>query len=323
MIPDNHQLTQFLGRLADGHPHSWHELDLIAGSHSSALAVCRALSSVGANLHCNEETAQLGTAFDPLDEASIQARLQQKQVQPLPLVNVYFSVGSTNEKLARLGKAERAHGMTYLAEHQSAGKGRSGRSWLTPLGGQVAMSVCLRFASDCKLEGLSLAVGVGVAQILQAHQIDGVQLKWPNDVLLNGRKLAGILLQVVPEATHNDVILGVGLNYALGAAGDDIDQPWTDLAAASGRSVSRNILAADLLRCFLRVADRFLEFGYGAFKADWELLNAYRGKPVVMIIGQEKHRGTLIGTDGSGAAVVMTQQGRQIFHAGEVSLRHG
>ena len=302
-------------------PHSWAQLDRITGSRGAALSGCKTIASLGAGLAWDDDGACLRDAFEPLDESSISLRLQQNQLFPLPLINVYLSVGSTNEKLAGLEKSQRTHGMTYLAEHQSAGKGRAGRSWLTPLGGQIAMSVCLRFRSDVRLEGLSLAVGVCVAQTLQDHQISGAQLKWPNDVLLNGKKLAGILIQVVPERTHSDVIVGMGLNYALGNAGSGIDQPWADLASTGVSLVPRNVLAADLLCAFLKMADRFTAHGYAYYKRDWELLNAHQGQSVLMMVGDKQDRGTLMGTDETGAAIVMTEQGRQVFHAGEVSLR--
>lgn len=323
MNAQKQQLTRFLRCLSDGRPHPWSTLDQITGSRGAALAACKTIASLGARLNWDEDGAHLQNAFEPLDESAICLRLQQNQVLPVPLVSVYLSVGSTNEKLAGLDKSQRIHGMTYLAEHQSAGKGRAGRSWLTPMGGQVAMSVCLRFASDVRLEGLSLAVGVCVARALQDHEFAGARLKWPNDVLLNGRKLAGILIQVVPEATHSDVIVGMGLNYALGTAGSGIDQPWSDLSSAGVPCVSRNVLAADLIGAFLKMADRFTEHGYQFYKRDWELLNAHRGKPVLLSVGRKQYRGTLTGTDESGAAVVMTDQGRQVFHAGEVSLRSG
>ena len=83
----------------------------------------------------------------------------------------------------------------------------------------------------------------------------------------------------------------------------------------------RNVLAADLLCAFLKMADRFTAHGYAYYKRDWELLNAHQGQPVLMMVGDKQHRGTLMGTDETGAAIVMTEQGRQVFHAGEVSLR--
>jgi BirA family biotin operon repressor/biotin-[acetyl-CoA-carboxylase] ligase len=173
-----------------------------------------------------------------------------------------------------------------------------------------------------QLAGLSLAAGVVVAETLHSVGLEGHALKWPNDVLFDGRKLAGILVDVSGEAGGPaTAVIGVGINLRIPAAdAGAIDQPWTDLAQV-GVAPSRNRVAGLLID---RMVDACMAFSSGRledFLARWERFDRLRGRPVAIVRGGHVVEGIYRGIAPSGALVLEDAGGRTEHHAGEVSLR--
>jgi BirA family biotin operon repressor/biotin-[acetyl-CoA-carboxylase] ligase len=212
-----------------------------------------------------------------------------------------------------------------IAEQQTAGRGRRGRHWVSPFARNLYLSLVWEYGQGAAaLEGLSLAVGVAVARALEQCALPPVQLKWPNDVLHDGKKLGGILLEMAGDAAGTcQVVIGVGLNVAMpAAAGQDIDQAWTDIRALSGAAhPGRNALLAALLNELLPMASTFEARGFEAWREQWQALDAFAGKPVILNASGRQIVGTARGVDHRGALQLETTTGVQAIFGGELSLR--
>ena len=214
-------------------------------------------------------------------------------------LEIHDSIDSTNAQLLREAANGAPSGSLCLAERQTAGRGRLGRTWVSPFGANLYLSLLWRFPfGPAGLAGLSLAAGAAVADALRAAGARDIGLKWPNDVLWQRRKLAGLLLEVAGEA-HGPahVVVGVGVNTHLepdqGAA---IDRPWVDLDQVLGRGAySRNALAAALAEGLVAAMERFAREGMAPFLADWERYDLYRGEQVEVHWGQQRVCGTTWG----------------------------
>ena len=175
-----------------------------------------------------------------------------------------------------------------------------------------------------RLAGLSLAAGLAVVQALEALGIEGVGLKWPNDVLWEGRKLAGLLIEVAGESGGpSHVVVGLGLNTRLSDQDiEAIDQPCIDLARIpGGDALGRNALAAALLDALGDALERFPQHGLAPVVAQWPRYDVLMEQPVTLETGQGPVHGTDRGIDVSGALLLAGDGGVRAYHAGEVSLR--
>lgn len=218
-----------------------------------------------------------------------------------------------------------AHGCSVLfAEHQTGGVGRNARHWTSPASANLYVSVSRRFRGPLsRMAGLSLVVGVALAEALHAMGFSGVRLKWPNDLWVDGRKLGGILVQLRNHSPGSGAIIGIGLNVRMpdDAAGR-IDQPWCDLSQLGAGEVSRNEVATHLLAALLPALQQFDEAGLSPFLSRWQALDALDGRPVRVTDGMHQFEGLCLGIDGDGALRVRGPGlEERSFHGGEVSLR--
>jgi len=235
-------------------------------------------------------------------------------------VEVVAETGSTNaDLLARAGSLE--HNLLLVALSQTAGRGRAGRSWLSG-SGSLTFSLAWKFQLPLHaLAGLPLAVGVALAETLAALDVR-VQLKWPNDVLKDGAKLAGVLIETQAVASGGLwAVIGVGMNLALP---DELEQAIGRPAASAPwlASMDRAVLVAALLDHLAACLAQFEQHGFAAFSARWNRLHAWQGSPVAIIDhGATLHEGIAAGVDDSGALLLDTAAGRIAIVAGDVSLR--
>ena len=311
--------------LADGGFHSGEELGDLLGV--SRAAVWKQLQKIEEALALRFESVKgrgyrLIGGLELLDREQIAGGIPQGFSYSL---HVAQQVDSTNRVAAELARDGVVRGCVVLAEQQSAGRGRRGRPWVSPFARNIYCSMVWEFDSGvAALEGLSLAVGVGVVRALRASGVEDALLKWPNDVLYGGRKLAGILLEMAGDVSGRcQVVVGVGVNVAMASlpAGAMIDQPWTDVNTAAGRPISRNALASNLVAHLLQLLNEFEVGGFERFRDDWALLDCARGRAVTVHIGDQLVHGIAAGVDEAGALAVDTDFGRQWFHGGEISLR--
>ena len=173
--------------------------------------------------------------------------------------------------------------------------------------------------------GLSLSVGLAIVGVLENMGLSGIGLKWPNDLLFSGRKLAGILIEVTGEqGGPTRVVVGVGLNTRLtGKEAETMDQPWSELKEiAGGRELSRNLLAARLLEGLIEEMKRFEREGFQPIVERWNHHDVYRGRPVRLILGTEFIVGLHRGVDDQGALLLEVDGSIKPFHGGEISLRN-
>lgn len=314
--------------LADGRFQSGERLAAALGV--SRAAVWKQLREIGRSFGIEVDAVRgrgyrLAHRLELLDRDQIASLLRQGTAARLSELEVIGTVDSTNARVAGRRLDDGTRGVACLAEQQTAGRGRRGRAWVSPFGANIYLSLVWRFDSPpIGLAGLSLAVGVAVAQALTDVGAAGATLKWPNDVLWDGRKLSGILVELSGESegpTH--AIIGVGVNVRMPrAAGSAIDQPWTDLAVAAGNATpSRNLVAARLLDRLVAACVAFRDEGLAPFLVRWRELDGLAGRPVRVTVGERVVDGTALGVAPSGALRLATADGEREFHGGEVSLR--
>lgn len=262
---------------------------------------------------------------DLLDAGLIAAALPASTAIALPEIEVCWEVDSTSNELARR-IAGGFHGpAACFAEIQTSGRGRRGRTWHSPLGGSLAFSVLWDFErSMSSLAGLSLVVGIGVIRALRELGYPDAGLKWPNDVQIRGRKLAGILIELGGDALGPcHAIVGVGMNLHLGKPADDIiDQAWIDLSLAhDGHVPDRNVLAAHLLFRLHEVVEQFGNTTFSSFANEFAQYDVLKGRAVCVSTVRGVRHGVATGVDESGALRVSTTDGELVVDSGEVSVR--
>lgn len=266
-------------------------------------------------------------SVDALDADAIRTQLPGEVRATFAAIEVVDDIDSTNSELLRRRTPDTGI-VALFAEHQSGGRGRQGRAWASPPGANLYLSLARSFDGDfARLGGLSLAVGVAVAEALHALGARTVALKWPNDLVVDDggtlRKLGGVLIEGGLQDGRPRAVIGLGLNVRMpAAAAAAIDQPWTDLDALLGdAALPRNIVAGCLLDTLSAALQRFDAQGLQPFLPRFELLDALRDLPVTARIGEREIVGTAMGVDDDGALVLRTDAGLQPLRAGEVSVR--
>jgi len=236
------------------------------------------------------------------------------------------TLDSTNAHLMLLAQSGAPHKSLVVAEWQGKGRGRRGRIWLAGLGGGLMFSLLWRFNRPAsELSGLSLVVGLGLAQVLRDLGLQRASVKWPNDILVDGAKLAGVLIELAGDMLGPSVaVIGVGVNV-LGAESlrGALEQPVTDLSEhLPGSALDRNVLLREMVLRLNDSLERFDRDGFSPFRQDWEAFHAHQNQPVHLLTGLgERISGNAVGVDDGGALLLATESGVQRFHSGEVSLR--
>ncbi len=242
----------------------------------------------------------MSVALELLDRERILTGLTATARAGVSRLETYSVLDSTNRYLLTGAQEGWVSGAVCLAEQQTAGRGRQGRSWLTPFGASLAYSLLWRFVGSPEaLSGLSLATGIAVARVLKGAGVSEVGLKWPNDVWWQGRKLGGILLESV------------------------IDQPWVDLQEILGvEQISRNRWAAALIS---ELVETFIEFQRGGFAdlaAEWAQFDQVAGRQVSLHLPNAMVTGIARGVDATGALLLETADGGiKPYIGGEIRLR--
>ena len=259
---------------------------------------------------------------DLLDAAAIRARLGAAAHAELATLNVTWSIGSTNGALlAREAPVRGAD--VLLAERQTAGRGRRGRAWASPLACNLYLSLSRRCGGGlARLGGLSLAAGVAVAEALQVIGAPA-RLKWPNDIVAGDRKLGGLLVEGSGEpAGAARAVVGLGLNVRMPPShAQAIGQPWTDLSALLPGAPPRDAIAAVLLDHLLPACALFDREGLAPFLPRYAAHDALAGREVAVHAHDAIHAGRVLGVADDGALRLDMQGAERRFHAGEVSVR--
>ena len=242
-------------------------------------------------------------------------------------LKIHEQIDSTNRYMLDNNLAPADGFAACLAELQTHGKGRRGRQWLSPFGRNIQLSVgCLLNLPMRQLSGLSIAIGVAIAEMLYDIGLTDVSLKWPNDIHVNGEKLAGILVEVKGEAEGPvKTVIGVGLNVEMPKSlVEMIDQPVTDLKQhLVGNLPGRNQIAATLLKNISFAIEQFVNEGLTDFVNRWQSYDQYQDKEIVIKNAATEIAGIYRGLDETGALLLQNEDGIVVFNAGEVSMRHG
>jgi BirA family transcriptional regulator, biotin operon repressor / biotin---[acetyl-CoA-carboxylase] ligase len=240
-------------------------------------------------------------------------------------IHYFDEVGSTQRIAAELADEGAAQGTVVIAERQNAGRGRMGRSWHSPAGVNLYMTVVLRPSMPLsQVPRLSLVAGVAAAEALETVAAGMVALKWPNDVWLGGRKTCGIIAEAMTDATQRltCVLLGIGINVNLAPADlpADLREKATSVRIATGRVCDRIELASQL---FNRLHTRYMEVeaaGFAVVRPIWERYSALTGRRVTVVDENMRTAGVVRGIDDEGALLLETDSGSLRILAGDVSI---
>lgn len=315
-----------LRRLADGRFHSGEDVARELGRSRATLSeALKRVPDLGVEIFSVRGRGyRLAEPIEFLDAACINSRLCAEGSRVV--LEVVDEIDSTSSRLLERAAGGARSGTCLAAEWQSAGRGRRGRSWVSSLGGSLTFSLLWRFERGAgHLGGLSLAVGVAVARALAACGAERVQVKWPNDVVADFRKLAGILVETSGEMQGPSVaVIGVGVNYRLGERAIDlIDQPVTDVARCSPSLASRSEILGGLLSSLGSTLEDFETAGFAASRDAWRALHSYQGRRVRVIPPRAApFDADVVDVAPDGALVVTTLDGRTLpLASAEISLR--
>lgn len=315
-----------LTMLADGRFHSGTELGEKTGRTRAAVwKAIQSLQESGLEIFSvRGKGYRLAEPVELLNRESILEHMDETARPYLTGLEIFDVIDSTNAYLLELAKQGEATGHACLAEQQHAGRGRRGRNWISPPGGNVYLSLLWRFnAGATQLGGLSLAMGLAVTRALGEIGFEDARVKWPNDILFNNRKLGGILLEMTGEASGPCVVVaGIGLNVrAPEALMSAVEQDWTDLESALANKVARNRLVGHLLSHLIATVRQFEQQGFPSFQREWNANHAFAGQEVELHLPGRRLRGIAQGVDQNGALLLAHDGKLQRFHSGEVSLR--
>ncbi|NLQ18645.1 biotin--[acetyl-CoA-carboxylase] ligase [Marinomonas sp. M1K-6] len=311
-----------LALLSDNEFHSGEELGAALGVTRAAVwKKLKKLESIGVTVHSVK-----GRGYrlpSPLELLSKQA-LRDSGLPEEVNLRLAFETESTNGDAKLYIAQGQPLPALILTERQTQGKGRRGRQWESGVAKNIACSFVWRFDNGPSVvEGLSLAVGVAVARVLKKVGVPNPGLKWPNDVQVDGRKICGILLEMVADQDVCHVVIGIGLNVEMDEGFmTHVDQPWTDLVSRLKSRPSRNIILAELGKELIEVC-RLFEEGHGMkhFQHQWQAYDVLFNQSVtVSTISQQRH-GVARGIDQKGALLLEEDGELVALHGGEISVR--
>ncbi|HCN66439.1 MAG TPA: bifunctional biotin--[acetyl-CoA-carboxylase] synthetase/biotin operon repressor [Pseudomonas sp.] len=310
-------MLTLLKLLKDGRFHSGQALGTALGISRSA--VWKQLQRLEADLKLSIHKVR-GRGYQLAAPLELLER-DQLADSPYP-VFIHESLDSTNAEALREISGGAQAPFVILAEQQSAGRGRRGRRWISPFAENIYYSLVLRIDGGMRqLEGLSLIVGLAVLSSLREFGSCDAGLKWPNDVLVGNKKIAGILLELVGDpADVCHVVIGIGINVNMMVA-SDVDQSWTSVRLEAGQAINRNELIVALCRNLQGYLIRHEAEGFAAIQAEWESNHLWQGREVTLIAGTHTVDGVVAGVDQQGALRLNVAGQEKVFSGGELSLR--
>lgn len=310
-------MLTLLKLLKDGRFHSGQALGAALGISRSA--VWKQLQRLEADLNLSIHKVR-GRGYQLAAPLELLERDQLAE-SPYP-VFIHESLDSTNAEALREISGGAQAPFVILAEQQSAGRGRRGRKWISPFAENIYYSLVLRIDGGMRqLEGLSLIVGLAVLSSLREFGSCDAGLKWPNDVLVGNKKIAGILLELVGDpADVCHVVIGIGINVNMIVA-SDVDQSWTSVRLEAGQAINRNELIVALGRNLQGYLIRHEAEGFAAIQAEWESNHLWQGREVTLIAGTHTVDGVVTGVDQQGALRLNVAGQEKVFSGGELSLR--
>ncbi|CUX96187.1 Bifunctional ligase/repressor BirA [Candidatus Gullanella endobia] len=310
---------KLINLLADGKFHSIEQFNMLLGVNNACIKkYIKIVRNWGVDIFTMPGKGyRLYAPLQLLDENIIRKLLPEGRLTVLPVID------STNQYLIEhIGSIQT--GDACVAEYQAQGRGRRGRQWISPFGNNLYLSLYWRFEKGLESSGgISLMVGIVMAEVLKRFGAEKVQVKWPNDLYLNNRKLAGILVEIfgkVDNTTH--IVIGAGINLAMRESTvGKIDQEWINLKE-SGVTIDRNVLAAELTSTLRQAFLQFERNGFSPFFSRWQALDNFLNRPVKLLVAEQEIKGIARGIDAQGA-LILEQEGKlHAYFDGNISLRN-
>jgi len=317
-MKDNSVPLKLVALVADGEFHSGEQLGEALGMSRAAINKhIQTLKSWGLDVYTvTGKGYSLPEPIQLLDEEIILSLLHQTNLAVIPVID------STNQYL--LDRMDQLpSGYACIAEYQQAGRGRRGRKWFSPFGSNLYMSMYWRLdQGPAAAMGLSLVIGIIMAEVIQSLGAPDVRVKWPNDLYLNDRKLAGILVELTGKTGDAaQIVIGAGVNLLMRSEGKaEINQGWINLQEA-GVDIDRNELAAKLINSLREALPIFERDGLAPFVSRWEALDNFINRPVKLLIGDREVHGIARGIDKQGGLLLEQNGVIKSWVGGEISLR--
>ena len=255
-----------------------------------------------------------------LDERKIKEKITKKDLE----ITILEKTESTNDSLKNNPNQSKQIQLC-LAEMQTHGRGRLNRSWHSPSGLNIYFSMQYRFQKKLReLSGLSLIAGLATCHAIETiTHLNNLKIKWPNDILVNQQKIAGILIDINTESNQCcTAIIGIGINVNMQDANiTEINQPWSSLQKITGQSFDRNALCATLINALLIYCERFCKMGLSDFMGEWAEKDCLFGQSIMALSDQQKIMGTGAGINTEGHLILtMPDQTQKAFSSGEIVL---
>jgi len=312
--------------LSDGMYHSGEDLGEKLGISRAAIwKKIQKVSSLGLLLESKKGRGyRILGGLDLLASNQILSHLSPSAKALLFDLEVLSTVSSTNTHARLYAEKSNASGRVIVAEGQTNGRGRRGKTWVSPYGCNLYLSLVWGFDGGVKeIEGLSLAVATAVLGGLKLCGAENIKLKWPNDLLYQKRKIGGILLEVVGDPSgYCQVIIGVGVNMGMPENLSELaDQQWANAGELLDPKVGRNQLAGVVIGELLLLLDGYKKTGFLGYKKEWLEHDAFKGERVELIMVNNSVEGTVHGVDDSGALILKVDGEIKVFSGGEISLR--
>lgn len=316
--------------LADGTYHSGTDLGYQFGV--SRAAIGKTIQKIEENYGLSVFAVKgkgyrLQQALELLDEIEIRMSLKEQTVKQLSQLELFFDIDSTNRYLNNKSIEGASSGYLVLAEQQTKGIGRRGRTWVSPFGSNLYLSLLWRFQiGAAQLACMSLFIAVAIVRALQKAGIQDAGVKWPNDIYWKNKKLAGILLEMRGELSGpSAVVIGVGLNISMPPLGQDaksIDQPWIDLESVLGRKINRNEFTAFVIDALFDVLNEIPD-KQNILLDEWQQMDVLKDQNVEVVFADKTICGTAIGINREGALRVLHEGKEIVCYSGDVSIRRG
>lgn len=308
-------------QLANGDFNSGEMLGELVGVSRSAVANhIKYLSNIGLDVFSVKGRGyRLASPLQLLDQNKIVALLGQQSTNVVEVVSIIDSTNTyVKEHLHQLPQ-----GYVCLAEAQTHGRGRRGKTWVSPFGSSIYMSMAWTFKGGYQsMAGLSLLVGIAINRSLKTMGIKDCKLKWPNDVFHNCRKLAGILVEVEGQVGSDaSAVIGIGINVDLPNAVSEIDQPFVDLVSITQKPVDRNELVTLIILTLTKMLKEFELKGLAPFLSEWREADLFYNEYVYLESGSNRIHGLSKGINEGGALLLENAGKVTPHHGGEISVR--
>jgi|SRR5690554_2529311 len=245
----------------------------------------------------------------------------RQAIDPAVMLETLLSVDSTNAVAVRKARSGEDN-FLLVAEEQSNGRGRRGRQWCSPYAANLYLTYVWPVTAGVKqIEALSLTAGLALYQALSEYAISGLGVKWPNDLLVGDKKIAGILIELVGDITdRSSAVIGIGINVNV-LEQPEVDQPWTSMRAELGRQLDRNQLLEQVFARLQQLLRIQADCGFAALREQWEAAHLWHERMAILCAGDEKITGKVLGVTDTGQLRLQVDGREQLFAGGELSLR--